>query len=221
MVGSRDTERTELRGRAERPPRSFWFDPRLAIGVALVLASVAGVFGVVAASDRSVLVYSAATAFAPGDRIRPGDLELEPLRLGDAADRYLGQGDVPEEGVLVTRAVSAGELVPVSAVGSAASVRVASVVVTVTAQLPQSIGPSAVVDLWAAAETESHDFGPPVVLVGSATVVRVLPASGLIVENGGGSVEVLVPREKIARVLEAVANGDAVSLVPVSIPVRR
>jgi hypothetical protein len=215
MAGSRESVRREA------APRSFWFDPRFAIGLGLVIASVAGVYGVVAASDRTVLVYAAASALGPGDRVHPGDLELESVRLGEASDHYLREGDLPEEGVLVTRSVSAGELLPASAVGSAASVRVASIVVTVTAQLPKSIGPATVVDIWAAAETEDHLFGPPAVLVGSATVVRVLPSSGIIAGSGGAAVEVLVPRERIARVLEAVANGDAVSLVPVSIAVGR
>jgi hypothetical protein len=59
------------------------------------------------------------------------------------------------------------------------------------------------------------------VLVGSATVVRVLKESGIIADHRGGGVELLVPRDRIARVLEATAGGDAISLVPVSIPVRR
>jgi hypothetical protein len=34
------------------------------------------------------------------------------------------------------------------------------------------------------------------------------------------AVEVLVPKTRIARVLEAAANSDAVSIVPAAIPVR-
>jgi hypothetical protein len=69
--------------------------------------------------------------------------------------------------------------------------------------------------------TDDRRFGPPAVLVGSATVVRVLESKGLISDSRGHVVELLVPRDKIARVLEAVAGGDAISLVPVSIPVAR
>ena len=83
-----------------------------------------------------------------------------------------------------------------------------------------SIEPGTVVDVWSAAQTDHGVFGPPTVLVGSATVVRTIESSGLIAGNGSG-VEILIPREKVARALEAVANGDAISLVPVSLPVRR
>jgi hypothetical protein len=214
MVGSRAS------ANKERPARRVWFDPRLAIGIGLVVVSVIGVYGIVQATDSSVLVYSTPDALSPGDRVYAADLASIAVRLGDVGDRYLREGEIPSEGFVVTRAVSAGELVPASALGSAASIRVASVVVTISGQLPRSVVPGAVVDVWSAAETEDHRFGPPAVLVGSATVVRVLESSGLMAEQGSG-VEVLVPRDRIARVLEAVADEDAISLVPVSIPVKR
>ena len=215
MAGSCDTISRE------RAPRKFWVDPRLAIGVGLVVASVAGVYGVVAALDRSVLVYSAASTLNPGDRVYPGDLALSTVRLGNSSGHYLKEGEIPGDGMLLTRSVSAGELVPVSAVGSLASLRVASIVVSISGQLSKSIAPGTVVDVWSSIELDDRRFGPPAVLVGSATVVRVLESGGIVSDTRGRAVELLVPRERIARVLQAVADGDAVSLVPVSIPVTR
>ncbi len=214
MVGDRGPRRTE------RARRGVPVDPRLIIGVVLVVASVAGVYAVVTSTDRSVLVLAAATTVSPGDRIYAEDLRPTSVRLGDASEHYLVSGDVPADGLLVTRSVAEGELVPRSAVGSSASIRFASIVVTVSVRLSKSIAPGAVVDVWAAAETEHGVYGPPTVLVGSATVVRVVESGGIIADQGGG-VEVLIPRARIARVLEAVANGDAISLVPVSIPAGR
>lgn len=215
MGGTRDTVR------GQRSPKTFWFDPRLAIGVALVVASVAGVVVVVTAADHSVLVYAAATTLNPGDRVYPADLRVTSVQLGQADDQYLSEGDVPSEGMLVTRSVSAGELVPVSAVGAASSLRVASIVVKVSGELSHSIEPGTVTDVWSAEMTDDRRYGPPAVLVGSATVVRVLESTGLINDSRGHVVEILVPRDRIARVLEAVAGGDAISLVPVSIPMAR
>jgi hypothetical protein len=57
-----------------------------------------------------------------------------------------------------------------------------------------------------------------VVLVSSASVVRVIEKSGLMTGDSGQSVEILVPREKVASVLESVANEDAIALVPVNVP---
>lgn len=110
-------------GGKARPRRSFRFDPRLAIGGVLVIASVAGVYAAIAAADRSVLVYAAGSTINPGDRIYADDLQPTSVRLGEAAGRYLLPDGVPSEGLLVTRSVAAGELVPTSAVGSAASIQ--------------------------------------------------------------------------------------------------
>lgn len=213
MGGTRDTVRKV------RSPKSFWFDPRLAIGLGLVVASVAGVYAVLSAADTSKPVYAASSTLSPGDRIYPSDLHLESVQLGQADGRYLSQGDVPSEGVLVTRAVLSGELVPASAVGSAASLRVASIVVRANGELSHSIEPGAVADIWSATLMEDRNFGPPTVLVGSATVVRVLESKGIASDSRGHVVELLIPRDRIARVLEAVAGGDTISLVPVSVAV--
>jgi hypothetical protein len=210
-IGGRD-------GSVGRTPRSFWFDPRFAIGIGLVVLSVLGVFAVVSAADRSVLVYAARSALAPGDRVHATDFDARAVRLGTLGSRYLSEGDVPKAGFVVTRPVSAGELVPTSAVGDVAGVRVASVVVSISGDLARSVGEGSVVDLWSARQTPDNAFGPPSVLVGSATVVRVIAPQGVITDRTAQSVELLVPRAKTAAVLEAIANADALSIVPAGIP---
>ncbi|WP_349899434.1 hypothetical protein [Parafrigoribacterium soli] len=203
-----------------RGPRSFWFDPRFGIGIALVVLSVLGVVGIVTSADSSVRVLAARSTLSPGDRIHSSDLVATSVRLGDLDGKYLRASDVPSAGLMVTRAVSGGELVPASAVGASAGSRVASVVVAVQGTLPKSVQAGSVVDLWAAAQTENRSFGPPTVLASSATVVRVIVSDGVISGKNGGSVELLVPRSKLAGVLEAVANENAISLVPTGIPVK-
>lgn len=212
---------TAARGASDgRPPRAFWFDPRFIIGIALVVLSVAGVSAVVAVADTTVRVYAARSSLSPGDRVNADDFDARSVRLGSLGDKYLEAGDIPQAGFVVTRAVSAGELVPVSAVGDVAATRLASIVVSVNGELARSIGEGSMVDLWSARKTDNSVFGPPSVLVSSATVVRVIAKSGVIADRASQSVEVLVPRSKTASVLEALANADSLSLVPSSIPVR-
>lgn len=200
--------------------RKVWFDPRFAIGVALVAVSIASVMGIVAAADRTVAVYSAPSALVAGERVTAHDLAVEHVRFG-GADRYLGPESLPSDGVVVTRPVGAGELIPLAAVGDRAGIRSAPVVVSVTGALALSIAPGAVVDVWSSPPAEGANFGPPSVLVPSATVVRIIESSGIIAERGGASVELLVPRDRIARVLEAAANSNAIALVATSLPVSR
>ena len=196
--------------------RRFWFDPRLAIGLVLIAASVAGVLGIVSSADASIVVLAARDDLAPGDRIDADDLVETSARIADAG-LYLDA--VPEEGLIVTRAIGEGELVAVSAVGATAGTRLASVVVTVNGQLPAAVGAGTTVDLWAARKQESTTFGPPSVIVSGAIVVRVIEQEGLVASGDATTVEVLVPRLKIARVLEAVANADAISAVPTGLPI--
>ncbi len=212
-------KRKSAAGQNERVPRSFWFDPRFGIGLALVVASVAGVVGLVSTADRTVDVWAARSPLSPGDTVHSDDLVLRSVRLGETGSLYLASERLTSDGLVITRAVAAGELLPESAVGASDGIHTASVVVTVQGQLPQSVAAGSVVDLWSARETENGVFGPPAVLVGSATVVRVLESDGFIVDGGAIGVEVLVPRSKIALVLEAIANSDALSLVPASLPV--
>lgn len=206
-------------GDAARAPRAFWFDPRFAIGIALVVVSVLGVVAVVSAADSSVMVYAARSSLSPGERVYASDLDGQSVRLGSLGGKYLIDGDIPRAGFVVTRTVSAGELVPASAVGDALGAAMASIVVTVSGELARSVGDGSVVDLWFARETQDNVFGPPSVLVASATVVRVIANDGMIADRSEQSVELLVPRAKTAEVLEAIANADVLSLVPSSIPV--
>jgi hypothetical protein len=211
---------TSTRPRTAVRVRRFWFDPRFAIGLLLIAASVAGVVGIVGAADSSVQVYAARDSLAPGDSIRSSDLVTTGVRLDGAGDLYLVPGDVPEGGLVATRAIARGELVPAAAVGATSGTRLASVVIAVQGELAESVGPGSTVDVWAARQTGTGGFEPPVVVAPSSSVVRLVESEGFVVDREQVSVEVLVPRSRVARLLEAVANDDAVSIVSTSLPGR-
>ena len=201
--------------------RSVAFDPRLAIGLALVIGAVAGVVGIVTAADDTVQVYAARSPLAPGDRVDAGDLDLRSVRLDSAAGLYLAPGDLHSDGVIVTRSIAAGELLPASATSSTDSLRLASIVVMPAGPLAASVQPGAVVDVWAARELENNQFGAPAVIVGGAIVVRLVTSDSIVSRSQLSGVEVLVPRNRIARVLDAIANSDAISVVPAAVPAGR
>jgi hypothetical protein len=56
------------------------------------------------------------------------------------------------------------------------------------------------------------------VIVPGAIVVRLVESDSIVAADQSTGIEVLVPKSKIARVLEALANDDAISVVPSSIP---
>jgi hypothetical protein len=197
-------------------PRPTWREPRFLLGLVLVIASVAGVAGLVVASDRTVEVFAARHALAAGDELSSADLVGVRVRLGAAQASYLRSA--PEADTVVTRTIAAGELVPVGALGAASAQRQTSVMIALDGELPESVAVGTGVEIWAAAAAAQAGaggprFASPQTLVPDATVVRVVRDSGLGA-SGGVAVEVRVPKDATAGLLEAIANGSAITLVP-------
>lgn len=192
---------------------AFRLDPRLLIGVVLIAASTTGVWALVSGLDDSTEVYAARGTLTPGTRVDAADLTTESVRLGTTIDQYLVPGDVPEGGLVVSRTIEAGELVPDSAVDDADRAGLATVVVPSRGALPSGLGAGTSVDVWAARQVERDRYEPPAVLVADAEIAGIQEPEGMVA-TGGVSVELLIPREKVAALLEALAAGDAIDLVP-------
>ncbi|MER3388648.1 MAG: hypothetical protein RJQ01_01320 [Microcella sp.] len=202
---------------APRPRR--YRDPRLLIGLVLVVVSVLGVVGVVAAVDDGVEVYAAPRLLMVGERIVAQDLELRRVSLGPDSSAYLRDGQLPEGGVIVSRSVGAGELVPLAAVGDARGASSTTIVVALATDLGGTVRAGDILDLWSAPALDAGRYGAPTVLASGAQLVRTVAPDGIVAGGEAARVELLVPRRDIARILHAVANGDALSALPVSLAV--
>ncbi|SDS30452.1 SAF domain-containing protein [Microterricola viridarii] len=206
----------QVEGEAVRgSKRPFWVDPRFAVGIVLVAGSIVGVSAIVAGVDDTAEVYAARGMLPAGTTITAAQLEAAPVRLGAVAERYLAVGELPEEGLVLTRAVAAGELIPASALSRQSEAGQTGVVVALSGDIAAAVAPGAPVDLWAAEQLEHGRFGPPAVILSAAEVVRVIDGGGIL-GGQGRSVELRLPTAKVAAVLQAIANGDALSLVPAS-----
>ncbi|MGH3703961.1 MAG: SAF domain-containing protein [Agromyces sp.] len=201
---------------ARRPQRgergALRLDPRLIIGVVLIAGSTFGVWSLVSGLDDGVEVYTARDTLTPGTTVTAADLATESVRLGGSATHYLTVGELPEGGLVVARTIEAGELVPDTAVDETDRTVLATVVVPSRGPLPSDVAAGTRVDVWTAKESE-RGYEPPTVLVSDAEIGGVIEAEGMV-STGGTSVEILVPREKVAAVLGALASGDAIDLVP-------
>ncbi|WP_181408332.1 hypothetical protein [Schumannella sp. 10F1B-5-1] len=199
------------------PRRRRPIDPRLLIGLALVLLSVAGVVGIVAVTDRTAKVYAAGGTLTAGERVTADDLVLRSVALDGADKHYLRDGQIPKGGLVVTRTITGGELIPSAAVARDAEVESARLVLQVDGSVGSAVTAGADVDVWGAATEDRADpdgeVAPPAVLAAGATVVQVLDDKGLVAGSSNVAVEVLVPRERVARLLQAVADGQRLTLV--------
>lgn len=199
-----------IRSRAHRP---FFGDLRFVIGVALVIASVAGVWILVSTSRQTAPVLQATRTVLPGESISSADLQVVEVGLGSLGDSYLAPHSL-ESGAVAVRTLAAGELVPLAAVGDADDLRTTSVVIGSTA-VPADVTSGALVELWHAPPIEDgRAFEEPRILVADAVVAHVAEEEGMLA-GARTDVEVIVDRADVADVLAAITGGDAISIVPV------
>lgn len=194
-------------------------DPRLLIGIGLVIASVAGTVTLVGAVDSRVTVLAAGSSLVPGDHVDPDDLVERSVSLDGAERLYLRHHEIPDDGFVVVESVREGELVPRSAVTDDAGQQSTVFVVQPASPVSASVGPGSLVEIWAsAADPASGEFGAPTVLVEDAIVTRVIADEGLVAGSSGDAIEVRVARSHIAHILQAQADGDLLAIVPAGLP---
>lgn len=136
---------------ALRASRPGWRDPRLWLGVLLLAGSVVLGARLLAAADDTVTVWAMAADRGSGVPVAAEDLEVQRVRFADrAALAHYFPADQPvPEGVVLTRAVGAGELLARSAVGAADDVPVLEVPLAVDPQrVPPGVEAGSVVDVW-------------------------------------------------------------------------
>lgn len=136
---------------ATRVARTGWRDPRLWIGLLLLSASVLGGARLLASADATEPVWAVSVAGGAGTVLDPADLEVQRVRFADAADldRYFSADtDLPADLVL-NRTVEAGELLPRTAVGSAADSELVELSLEVAPNaVPPSVTTGAVIDVY-------------------------------------------------------------------------
>lgn len=193
-------------------PRALWADARFVIGVVLVLASIAGVWFVVASARQTVPVYAATRTLVEGESISPSELRVVEVALGSLEGAYASGDTLPADAV-ATRTIPAGELIPATAVGASSDVRSTTIVVPSSTAIPASVEVGTPVEVWAAPLDDEGVRQAPRILVADAAVAA-LPSSDGVMGTSVPSVELIVPRESVAEVLAALAGEATLSVVP-------
>lgn len=200
---------------ATRVARPGWRDPRLWIGVLLVAGSVVAGARLLAAADDTVAVWALADDRGSGSPVVAADLEVQRVRFGDddALARYFPADEDVPGGLVLTRAVGAGELLARSAVADAGTDEVLQVPLAVD---PQQVSPDvttgSVVDVWvkdgisdrAPAGEAASPVGAPAL---SAVTVLAAPAyDDTFAVSGTRQVVVAVDDERAAAFEELLAG---------------
>ncbi|MEI2268999.1 SAF domain-containing protein [Microbacterium sp. No. 7] len=195
-------------------PRAFWADARFLLGIALIIASVAGVWLVVASARQTGPVFAAARTIVPGQTVTADDLRVVDVALGSAGETYVSPASL-QPGVIATRTILEGELVPQAAVDDADAATTTTIVIRTSGDVSASVVAGSVVEVWAAPAEDGGTFGEPRILVPSATVVSVT-RDDAVVSGTDVSLEIVIPRADVAESLAALADGANMSVVPVA-----
>ncbi len=202
---------------AARLRRPSWRDTRLVVGLLIVLVSVAVGARVVAAADDTHPAYVASTTLVPGRALTQADLRVVRVQLGGAGGGYLRPGGPLPAGATVLRTIPAGELVPVSAVGPATAVAVRPVTVPMDEGLPAGLQVGSRVDVWSSARDPAAGgtvYRAPVRLADAAEISSLVAAGSGLTLAQGAAVQVLLGEAELRAVLDALANGARIVLVP-------
>lgn len=198
---------------AARLRKPSWKDPRLLVGILLVLASVAGVISLVGAADRTVQVYVAREGIAVGQKVGKDDLSIAKVRLDDVEAGYVTvESGVPEGKVAIQR-IARNQLLPKESLGDADALDRKPVAVTVEDSLPAQAVPGSRVDVWVSLPDARNGFAEPRLLLPGAEIAQVTEGSSALGASKQTVVLVLVTDEQMPKLLGAQANKAKVAVV--------
>jgi len=179
------------------------------VGVLLVAVSTATGARIVATADHSVQVWALTRDVAPSTVLAAEDVRPARVRLFDSAPAYLDTAESPA-GRAVTRGLSAGELLPATALRTTPPGLVVNL--PVRPENAPAVARGQAVDVWAG----TKDCGPRRVLA-SAAVQEVRSGDAGPLTGGGDSLQVVlrVPPADAERLVIVLAAESTVRLVVV------
>ncbi len=203
----------DAQGRSARLARPSWRDPRLIVGLLLVLASVAGVVALVGSADKTVPAFVARDVLVVGQTITGESFDVVQVRLGDLEAKYLDPGTALPSRAVAVRVVPKGELVPATSIGGTDALDRKPASVTVTEPLPKDVVVGSHVDVWVALPDERNGYREPILMLPGAEVAALNEAPSSLGSGRSTQLMVLVTDGQMPKFLGAVANKAKVSVV--------
>ena len=160
---------------------------RLAIGFALFIIALTAANLISKEANRTVLVWATTGELAPGQIIQESDITPASVLLAQSAKNYLS-ASAEIVGTTVLTKISAGDLIPVAAIGAGDNpVNQRFVPLTIEiSDLPISLVRGDLIDLYAISKSNAKEVNAPALLASAITVEQVLE------RNNSGVVSVLV-----------------------------
>ena len=203
----------QVQGPAPRLAKPSWKDPRLLVGILMVLASVAGVVALVGSAGKTVPVYAARDVLVVGQKITADSLKIVQVQLGEVDGKYLDPGGGLEENAVAVRMVPKDELIPRSSIGHTDALDRKPASVQVDEPLPKEVVVGSHVDVWVSLPDDRNGFQAPVLMLPGAEVAALSVSSSSLGSGRNMQLMVLVTDAQMPKFLGAVANKAKVSVV--------
>lgn len=199
---------------ASRLRKPSWKDPRLLVGILLVCASVAGVVALVDTADRTVDVYALKANVSVGTEISPADLTVVGVRLGSTQESYVSVEDGIDDSAMAISMLRQGELLAVSAVGSADDLDRQPVGLSIRQPLSESAQAGSMVDVWVSLPGEGTSYQEPELLLQGVEISAREDSESALGGSSFTTLEVLVSEDKMASTLSAISNEAKIAVIP-------
>jgi hypothetical protein len=196
-----------------RLKKPSWKDPRLVVGILLVLASMAGVISLLGAADQTMEAYAAREPIAVGEQLTEDKLHRVKVRLGDLEQRYLTPETGLTEGLVAVQRIGKDQLVPRDSLGEPDLLDRKPVAVTIDEVLPGQAVAGSRVDVWVALPDARNGFSQPTLLLPGAEIAQITPGSTALGSARSTVVLVLVSDSHMPQLLGAQANKAKISVV--------
>jgi hypothetical protein len=160
---------------------------RLAMGFALFIIALTAANLISKEANRTVLVWATTGELAPGQIIQESDITPASVLLAQSAKNYLS-ASAEIVGTTVLTKISAGDLIPVAAIGAGENLvnqRLVPLTIEIS-DLPISLVRGDLIDLYAISKSNPKEVNAPALLASAITVEQVLE------RNNSGVVSVLV-----------------------------
>ncbi|SFT37191.1 SAF domain-containing protein [Arthrobacter sp. ov118] len=196
-----------------RLKKPSWKDPRLLVGILLVLASVAGVVSLVGAADQTTEAYAAREPIAVGETLTADKLHRVKVRLGDVEQGYLTPESGLDTGLVAVQRIGKDQLLPRESVGQLDVLNRKPVAVTVEESLPSQAVAGSRVDVWVALPDARNGFSEPTLLLSGAEIAQITAGSTALGSSRSTVVMILVPDAQMPKLLGAQANKAKIAVV--------
>ena len=177
---------------------------RLAMGLALFIVALTAASLISKEANRTVLVWASTGDLAPGQIVMQSDITPVSVLLAQSAKNYLSSS-AEIVGTTVLTKISAGDLIPGSAIGASGNFinqRLFPLTVALS-DIPISLARGDVIDLYALNAPNAKELVAPVLLGSSISVEQVLERNN----SGVVSVLVILENEEILPILNFLGDS--------------